>query len=466
MVSFVPVNLKISIFSYFSDLKLTLEADDGTSNTPTRSFQPADSSGGIRRIEKELCRFQCASRSGWIESFKYLAGRCGEVNSMIRPYLVAHGLLQENEKSSVKLWQRVLNFLNRYSWTPLVLPSSKPTVQVGSQKDIKKESKVDRGGLNSGATDEKHSIVGSDRAVVAASAVPEAMFSNGAQDGKLAKVEPALQDPSSQACTLINSSTSELECNGSKVEPIAMQIEGCSNAEFSVNDTVVKELDAETSQPALSSDHCMEDVSPNTIVKLEGADMREHLSCDSSSQGLHIVEMESEKPIDLSDDTAEVRVSQTDKLAFVHIHEKIANSLAQDDSHLRSNGDDSKTTKSPIDNTAVVDSITTDAGSERSVMSPRAPDSNMQIVDACDGSASESGTPRLSDSREPSESNLGGADCASRESTEPVVATLLVSSSSAASSKAEKSRKESKSKSDKNGKGKTAHELVVLIVEV
>jgi hypothetical protein len=385
---------------------------------------------------------------------------------------------QENEKSSVKLWQRVLNFLNRYSWTPSPLPSAKPTVPVGSQKDIKKESKADRGGPTSGAGDEMHRIAESDVGI-AASAAPKSVDSNGAPaQGKLIKVESAAHDSSGQASALTNSSTSVQQCNGLKVETaIAMQTEATSNAELHVVGKVVSEPDtvmAETSQATpLSNDHHMEDASTKTIVKSEGTDMSDRAPCDSTSvtHDLHNEEKEREKPIDLTEDAAETRVSQADSSAIVHSHENAADSLAQDGLHLQSDGGDAKANTSALDNTAMVDSRSTDAGSEKgSVIPPRAPDTNMLAVtvvaDGCDGSASESGTPRLAQSREPSDANLGGADCASRESTEPVVATLLVSAGSAASSKSEKSRKESKSKSEKNGKGKTAHELVVLIVEV
>jgi hypothetical protein len=399
---------------------------------------------GSVESKKSFTVFNALLDAGGLKALNTWLADAVRLFSMSHTDMVTNGSLlsQENEKSSVKLWQRVLNFLNRYSWTPVLLPSAKPTAQVGSLKDIKKEIKADRGGLTIGSVDHSQRSSNSDHTGIAASAGPESTRSNGTH-AKLAKIESASHESSAPASASTNSASEH--CNGLKVETAAaMQVEAVSSSESNIDDKLVTELGAvkaERSQPVPVDDDRMEDIS--TAVKLEVTEIIDLASCDSSSatQDLHIVEKESEMPIDLSKDAAE---TQAGCLPTVHIHEKTADSCAQDGSHMKSDGYDAKETNSVIDKAAAVVSTTEVRSEKGNVISPRAGDSGMLIVvDGCDGSASESGTPRYADSREPSDADLG-----------------------VASSKAEKPRKESKSKSDKNGKGKTAHELVVLIVEV
>ena len=112
-------------------------------------------------------------------------------------------------------------------------------------------------------------------------------------------------------------------------------------------------------------------------------------------------------------------------------------------------------------------SDTSDNGNEISMKSPMAIDSCAPNGEGCEESASDIGTPRVTESRESSFADAPSAESTSRESTEPkaAVSVALVVGKDG-TSKEQKTRKDSKSKSERSSRTKTGVELVELIVKV
>jgi hypothetical protein len=371
--------------------------------------------------------------------------------------------------------------LNRFSWIPT--PATKPIASVPSgTKDGKKEAKSDRGEVRSGQDSVKAETggkSGSENVGIERDKIPSAVSESTTVLPESSAV-PVKSDSDNRhdadSCpdNMSNRTVVKIEATNSMYTPENESINPSSEAVDIKSDPSIKEEPAGATESTEQSMEVSSISGGNATVKSEPSDGL--MATKSEPQpGISIINDPVNKldietsAIDLTKENASVQVLRENSSVIIVLDEEPSQpdefqEMGNSTSPARSEG------SNPIP--MEVDSnqkppIPSDNPDESAMKSPVPTESNYFVADATIESASESGTPRVTESRESSLANAPEVNCANRESTEPIVAPVsspIVSKEDA--SKSDKSRKESKNKSEKSSRTKSAHELVELIVKV
>ena len=328
---------------------------------------------------------------------------------------------QESDKSAFKLWQRVLNFLNRFSWIPA--PPAKAVAPAGS-KESKKEGKSDvSASLSMG---------------------PSGVKAAGIGDGKLVKIEPVEHSNPPE----VKSQDQQSKSVETKVDiPVKIEAVAPKAAGGQVDHTTAIVDTAEHSKEFTRD------------VKTGSGGVQDCEECSEKQKMDPVVVIVDEV---MSEAVGPVIVIVDDVMSEADPAKRMGSDACE-----QSDGSVETKTMEKISFCGESDNIRTATDdSLESMKSPTAV-SCAQSGERCDESASDTGTPRAAFSRESSAGEVPSKEFVNQEG-KSIPASARVSPGDS-TSKTEKPKKESKSKSeksDKTVKGRSAHELVELIVEV